>query len=141
MSATGLKSIDHGLDIANIWLNEVTWELNWEDRERAYQALRAVLHALRDRLTVDEAAHLAAQLPLLLKGLYFDGWHPAHKPVKERTRDEFLAHVRKAFEFDEKADPEQITRAVFAVIASHVTAGEIEDVKHVLPVEIRDLWP
>jgi uncharacterized protein (DUF2267 family) len=141
MSTTGLKSLDRGLESTNIWLNEMMKLLDWDSRERAYHGLRAVLHALRDRLTVDETAHLAAQLPMFLKALYYDGWHPAHKPVKERSKEEFLEHVRKAFEFDATADPEEITRAVFTVIANHVTAGEIDDVKHVLPAEIRELWP
>lgn len=141
MTATGLKSIDRGLEITNIWLKEMMEELGWNDRERAFHGMRAVLHALRDRLTIEETAHLAAQLPLLLRGIYYEGWHPAHKPLKERSKEEFLAHIRKAFEFDETADPEEITRAVFKVMARHVTAGEIEDVKHVLPAEIRELWP
>jgi uncharacterized protein (DUF2267 family) len=140
MSA-GLKSLDRGLEATNIWLKDLMQELGWDDRERAYHGLRAVLHALRDRLTVDESAHLAAQLPLLLKGLFYDGWHPAHKPLKERSKAEFLAHIREAFRFDETVDPEQVTRAVFTVIAAHVTGGEIADVKQVLPAEIRELWP
>jgi uncharacterized protein (DUF2267 family) len=141
MSTTGLKSLDRGLESTNIWLNEMMKLLNWDDRERAYRGFRAVLHALRDRLTVDETAHLAAQLPMFLKGLYYDGWHPAHKPVKERSKEQFLEHIHKQFEFELTADPEEITRAVFTVIANHVTAGEVDDVKHVLPAEIRELWP
>jgi uncharacterized protein (DUF2267 family) len=34
-----------------------------------------------------------------------------------------------------------MARAVFTVLARRVTEGEIEDVKHVLPAEIRSLWP
>lgn len=141
MTTTGLKTFDHAVESANIWLNEMMRRLGWDDRHRAYHGMRAVLHALRDRLTVDEAAHLGAQLPMLIRGFYYDGWHPAHKPVKERSKEEFLAHIRKAFEFDPDADPEEVTRAVFAVLANHVTSGEIEDIKHMLPAEVRDLWP
>lgn len=140
MSTTGLRSFDHAVEITNVWLNEIMNELGWEDRHRAYYGLRAVLHALRDRLTVNEAAHLGAQLPLLIRGAYYEGWHPAHKPVKERTKGQFLAHIGDAFELDWEVDHEDVTRAVFKVIARHVTAGEIEDVKHMLPPEVRDLW-
>ena len=54
---------------------------------------RPVLHTLRDRLTVEEAAHLSAQLPLLIRVIYFEGWHPAHKPTKERFKEQFLDQI------------------------------------------------
>jgi uncharacterized protein (DUF2267 family) len=38
-------------------------------------------------------------------------------------------------------DSEEIVRAVFTMLANCVTDGEIEDVKFVLPADIRDLWP
>ena len=141
MAATGLKPFDSTLQTTHIWLDEIMQELAWKDRHKAYHALRTVLHTLRDRLPPDEAVHLGAQLPMLVRGFYYEGWHPANKPVKERTRDEFLVHVSDAFLFDTEADVFAITRAVFKVLAEHVTAGEIEDVKHVLPAGVRDLWP
>jgi uncharacterized protein (DUF2267 family) len=141
MTTTSLETFDSTLQTTNIWLNELMGELGYEDRHKAYHALRAVLHALRDRLPVNEAVHLGAQLPMLVRGFYYEGWHPANKPLKERTRDEFLVHITEAFLFDVDADSEQIVRAVFQVIARHVTAGEIDDVKHALPAGIRKLWP
>src|SRR5262249_44622070 len=121
----------------NIWLEE----LGWEDRRRAYQALRAVLHALRDRLTVAEVADLGAQLPLLIRGLYYEGWTPQEKSVKQRKREDFLAHIAATFRDHWEVYPEGVAWAVFKVLARHVSAGEIWDVLHVLPAEIRSLWP
>ncbi len=141
MSATGLKTFDSTLQTTNIWLNELMEELGWADRHKAYHALRAVLHTLRDRLPPDEAVHLGAQLPMLIRGFYYEGWHPANKPVKERSRDEFLSHITDEFLFDIDADSKQIVCAVFEVICNHVSAGEIEDVKHALPSGVRELWP
>jgi uncharacterized protein (DUF2267 family) len=141
MSATGLETFDSTLQTTNIWLDELMNEMKWKDRHRAYHALRAVLQALRDRLPVDEAAHLSAQMPLLVRGIFFEGWHPAGKPLKERSREEFLAHMEKAYAFDIKADVEGIARAVFGLLDRHVTAGEIDDVKQALPLPIRKLWP
>lgn len=141
MSATGLDSFDTSVQTANVWLKELMTELGWEDRHKAYHAMRVVLHALRDRLPVDEAVQLAAQLPMLVRGFYYEGWHPHGKPVKERPRDEFLAHVTDGFLFDPEADSEQIARAVFAVLARHVSQGEVEDVKSTLPAGVRQLWP
>lgn len=125
----------------NAWLKELMEELDWQDRHRAYRALRAVLHALRDRLTVEETADLGAQLPMLIRGLYYEGWTPSGKPVKERKREDFLAHIEAAFRDDPAIFPEAVAGAVFKVLQRHVSAGEIGDVKQILPVQIRALWP
>jgi uncharacterized protein (DUF2267 family) len=104
-------------------------------------ALRSTLHALRDRLTVEEVAQLGAQLPMLIRGFYYEGWDSTRKPLKLRDREEFLSIVDEEFRTRDTLNPELIARAVFRVLANRVAAGEIEDVKHVLPEEIRDLGP
>ena len=76
MSSTGLEVFDETVHKTNIWLKEIAQVLG-PDRHRAYNALRAVLHCLRDRLTVDEAAQLGDQLPMLVRGIYYEAWHPA----------------------------------------------------------------
>jgi uncharacterized protein (DUF2267 family) len=111
------------------------------DRHRAYQALRAVLHCLRDRLTVDEAAQLGDQLPMLVRGIYYEAWHPAGKPEKIRSREEFLAKIHTHLPKARSINPENAARAVFQVLEKHVTAGEISDVMRTLPQDIRELWP
>jgi uncharacterized protein (DUF2267 family) len=141
MSATGLEVFDTTLQRTHSWLKDLMLVLGWQDRHKAYQALRATLHALRDRLTVEETAHLGAQLPMLIRGFYYEGWDPTGKPVKARHRDQFLDRIRQHFRDDAEVDPELVAAAVFMVLASRVTEGEIEDVLHVLPAEIRDLWP
>jgi uncharacterized protein (DUF2267 family) len=141
MSQTGLAAFDSTVQTTNTWLHELMEELGLPDRQRAYHALRAVLHTLRDRLTVNEVAALAAQLPLLLRGVYYEGWHPAGKPLKQHHKSEFLAHLAEDFRSGPPVDPEEVARAVFRVVARHVTAGEVEGVKYILPGEIRGLWP
>lgn len=141
MSATGLEVFDRTLQATNIWLDDILQELDWSDRQKAYHALRVVLHTLRDRLPVDDAAHFAAQLPMLVRGMYYEGWRPAVVPVNERSRDEFLAHITDAFLFDVYADSKEIVTAVLSVIARHVSEGEIHKVQSVLPESIRRLWP
>jgi uncharacterized protein (DUF2267 family) len=115
-------------------------ELHWHDRRKAYLAMRATLHALRDRLTVEEVAQLAAQLPMLIRGFYYEGWDPTGKPLKIRDKEEFLGLVEQELRGSERIDPERVARAVFKVLSDRVTEGEIEDVKHLLPAEIRELW-
>ena len=132
------KTVSKGND----WLTELGYELGEQNVHLTLFALRSVLHALRDRLPPDEAVHLAAQMPLIIKGLYFDGWHPGATPVRARTKEEFLALIKKRLQRGIPApDPERVTRAVFKLIAQRVSQGEIRDVCRMLPAEIAELWP
>jgi uncharacterized protein (DUF2267 family) len=141
MSATGLSVFDTTVQKTNLWLKDLMQVLGWGQKQKAYDALRAVLHALRDRLTVNEVAHLGAQLPMLIRGIYYEGWDPANKPESVRHKDEFLDKIRQRFRVDDDIDPEQVARAVFTVLENRVTEGEIQDVESVLPAELRELWP
>jgi len=141
MSLTAIGPIESSVHTTNTWLKELMDELGWDDRHRAYRALAAVLHALRDRLSVAEAADLGAQLPMLIRGLYYEGWTPKGKPIKERKREDFLAHIAAAFPGSPDTYPEAIAWAVFKVLERRVSAGEIHDILHVLPAGIRSLWP
>lgn len=141
MSATGLAAFDSTIQTTHVWLNDIGEEMGWErDAHRAYHALRVVLHALRDRLPPGEAADLAAQLPLLVRGVYYEGWHPAGKPVKTRSLDEFLAPVEAAFRDDPQTPPAEVARVVFRVLTRRVSFGEIQDVIGNLPADVQDLW-
>jgi uncharacterized protein (DUF2267 family) len=142
MTSTGLDVFDTTLHKTNAWLNELRTELLTEDRHLAYLALRATLHALRDRLPTAEVAHLGAQLPMLIRGLYYEGWNPKSRPLKLRRKEEFLARIAEELQrVDDAVDPELLAEAVFAVLARRITEGEIEDVKGILPSAIRELWP
>jgi uncharacterized protein (DUF2267 family) len=140
MSLTGLSAFDSTLQTTNVWLKDLSESMGWSDRHKAYYALRAVLHVLRDHLTIDEVVTLGAQLPLLVRGFYYEGWHPADKPLKDRHKAGFLARVTEQFRADPEVESESVTRAVFAVLTRHLTAGEVEGIKRALPHEIRTLW-
>ncbi len=88
--STGLDTFDKTVQESNLWLKDVMERLNTNDRHHAYSTLRAVLHALRDRIGPESAAHLGAQLPMLLRGLFYEGWDPTGKPTKERHEAAFL---------------------------------------------------
>lgn len=140
MASTTIGSFENTIHKTNVWLKDVMEELGWDSHERAYHALRAVLHALRDRLSTEEVADLSAQLPMLVRGFYYDGWSPNRGTVSERHKEQFLAHVDEAFRDDMTVTSEEVARAVFRVISKHVSGGEIADIKHTLPQEIRELW-
>jgi len=138
MTDTTLPVFEHTLVLTNEWLDDVAAALGTDDQHRAYQALRATLHALRDRVTPEEVAQLGAQLPLLLRGSYYEGWHPAHKPLKERHVEQFLGHVQVDVP---GGDAEEIVRAVFGVLSARISDGEVEDLVNMLPAGVRALWP
>lgn len=140
MSMTGLPVFDKTLQTTNIWLNEISEGIGL-DRQCAYHALKAVLHALRDRLLIDESAHLSAQLPILVRGIYFDGWNPGHAPNRERAMELFLNHVEEGLRDIRSIDPEAVCRTVFATLERHISKGELEDIKDGLPKGVRQLWP
>jgi uncharacterized protein (DUF2267 family) len=141
MSTTGLDVFDTTVQKTNNWLHDLTQILQWPDKHKAYLALRTTLHALRDRLTIEEVAQLGAQLPMLVRGFYYEGWDPTGKPEKLRHKEQFLARIEQQFQDDESVDPEVVARGVFFVLSHRVSDGEIADVKHILPAELRSLWP
>ncbi len=122
-----------------IWLNEISERLEASE-EQAYQALRAVLMSLRDRIGTDNAAHLSAQLPVLIRGIFYDGFHPSETPSRERTREAFMAKVHGAVT-NLDVDSEQAARAVFEVLVRHIEPQEVEKLAGMFPAEMRDLWP
>lgn len=140
MTVQTLNAFERTIETTHAWLNDLMERLGWDDNQRAYIAMRGVLHALRDRLSVDDASHLAAQLPMLVRGFYYEGHHPAGKPLADRKKAEFLAHVAAECP-DENEDGGHVTQAVFEVLANRISPGETEKIKGALPAEIRALWP
>jgi uncharacterized protein (DUF2267 family) len=140
MTTTGLEVFDKTVQTTNIWLKEIGEQIG-PDRQRCYQALRAVLFSLRDRLTPDEAAHLAAQLPMLVRGIYYEGYRPAGKPERIRSRDEFLEKIDTHLQQTRTLGADEAVRAVFKVLDHYLDPGEMAEVKQALPHEIRALFP
>ena len=140
MSALGLKIIDESVQAANVWINDVNDRTGWDHKQRAYRLLRVVLHVIRDHLSVDEAAQLGAQLPIMIRGIYYEGWNPSKTPVAERSREGIIARVQEAFDSDPLGDAPEAIAAVMAVLDAHVSAGEMADVKNAFSKEIRELF-
>jgi uncharacterized protein (DUF2267 family) len=122
------------------WINDLMRRLGWQDRDRAYLALTAGLHALRDCLQKDEAVYLGAHLPVLLRGLYYEGWHPASRPAA-KDRSVFLGRIHDGLHRDPGVDPEQVARAIFSLLTARLPAAEVEDAKAATPRGLHNLWP
>jgi len=140
MSATGLEVFDKTLQTTNTWLNEMMEELG-PDRHLAWHVLGAVLRALRDRLPMELSVHLGAQLPLLVRGLYYDQWRPREQPVKLRSREEFFARAEQDLKNIRPVNVETAVRCVFKVLTHYLDPGQLEHVRNALPQDVQTLWP
>jgi uncharacterized protein (DUF2267 family) len=140
MTTTGIDSIDKTLHKTNEWLAGISAALEVDDRKVSYTALRAVLHALRDRLPLASVVGLAAQLPMLVRGIYYDGWQPEKGPAHVRSVDEFLGLIERDLPPGMHLDAEDAARAVFRVMDVHLDANETVKIIHLLPRPIQDLW-
>jgi uncharacterized protein (DUF2267 family) len=140
MSATGLDVFDKTLQTTHIWLDEIMRDLG-PDRQVAWRALGAVLRAVRDRVPTDLAAHLGAQLPLLVRGAYYDQWQPSREPERYRDVDEFVKRIGAELSDIRPVNPQGAAQAVFRTLGRHVTAGQAHKVRDALPEDIRRLWP
>jgi len=135
-----ISDLNSAVQAAEDWIDDLMRRLGWQDRERVYLALLATLHSLRDCLTRDEAVYIGAQLPTLLRGLYYEGWHPSARPAT-RSRSAFLERIHDGVHRDPSVDTEQVARAVFALLAARLPAAEIEDAKAATPSVLHNLWP
>ncbi len=140
MSATGLEVFDKTLQTTNIWLKEICEEIG-PDRQIAWHVLGAGLRTLRDRLEPDLAAHLAAELPLVVRGAYYDRYRPSEQPRLIHSRDEFVKCMEADLRNIRPVDPDQALRCVLRVLNRHVPRGQIDKVRASLPADIREMWP
>lgn len=137
MTRTGVDSLDRSIDKTNAWLADVAAKFGTEDRRLAYRVTRSWLHTLRDRLPVTIAAHVAAQLPELLRGVFYEGWNPSKVPVKY-SKDEYIARFAR----DAQVHHDEVARSgrlVTSAMRRHISAGAIDEALGALPADIRRL--
>ena len=139
MSANGLEVFDKTLETTHIWLKEIMADLG-PDRHVAWKVLSVVLHKLRDRLPLGLAAHLGCQLPLLIRGVYYDQFEPAKLPTQCDNREQFVAEVAEWLTDTRPVDPDLAVRSVFGVLSRHVSEGQIAKVREALPRDLRQSW-
>ena len=141
MSAQGLEVLDHSVQTAHEWINELAERLDWTSKRSALRLLRTTLQHVRDHLSADELAQFSAQLPLLIRGMFFEGWVPKKTPIKERGAAEFIEAIEAQIGTTEEYRGGKDIRAVFDLLNARLSRGEIEDVRACLSEPIRALWP
>lgn len=130
----------------NTFVHNLAKDLDHQDEiGRTGMILRAVLHSLRERITISESLHLLSQLPMFLKAIYVDNWKYLEKPLRLNTKQDFISEVeehQKQFgeqEFNWKKSTEEIIRIVFKSLDTYVSQGEFQDITDQLPKDLKDL--
>jgi uncharacterized protein (DUF2267 family) len=139
MSLRSVDSVERSVHKTNEWVKAMAAELGTDDREEAWRLLRVDLQVLRDELNVDEAAQLAAQLPMVLRGAFWEGFDPGHQPAKLRKREDFLGRIAQLGQLNDLTDAALAAVATTRVLSEHITEGELDDVFAQLPGEVRDV--
>jgi uncharacterized protein (DUF2267 family) len=139
MSANGLDVFDRTIQTTNLWLDEVMLDIV-EDRQTAWRVLGVVMRKLRDRLPVDLAAHLGAELPLLVRGAYYDQFEPAKLPVRINSIEEFCLEVEILLHDGRPVDPRLAVGSVFALLSRQIAEGQVAELQHALPKSIHEFW-
>ena len=132
--------VAHAVQSMQEWLKELKDRGELANEAAAYKVLRAVLHQLRDRLTLEEVVDLSAQMPLMVRGLYFEHWRPHKVPRKIRSKAAFLDELSSKI-LPHTFPVEWAVTTVFGLLARHCDSGEIANVKGQLPDDIKELWP
>jgi uncharacterized protein (DUF2267 family) len=140
MATTGLEVFDKTLHTTNLWLDEINAEIG-PDRHLAWHVLGAVLRSIRDEMQVEQSAHFGAQLPLLIRGAYYDQYRPAAQPAAARSHDDFIARIQQDMDGSRPVNVQQAATAVMRTLNRHVTQGQVRKVRDSLPKGVRAMWP
>jgi uncharacterized protein (DUF2267 family) len=141
MSTQGLEVIDHTVQLTHEWINELRERLGWDSSRDALRLLRVTLAQIREHIGHEEMAQFSAQMPLLIRGMFFEGWQPAHTPLRDRNLWHFIDAIEAQFSGVHDWRGVQDIQAVFKTLEHKISEGEIRDVKAGLPQAIRALWP
>ncbi|MBD3665410.1 DUF2267 domain-containing protein [Sulfitobacter sp. TSTF-M16] len=141
MTAQGLEVIDQSVYLTHEWINELAGRLDWSSKRSALRLMRVTLHRIRDHLLVDEVAQFSAQLPVMIRGFFFESWVPKDTPIKERHAEDFIAFIRHQMGETAEYRGQDDIKCVFDLLNARISRGEVEDIRASLPQDLRDLWP
>jgi uncharacterized protein (DUF2267 family) len=137
MMTTGSDLFEHATQTARAWVHDVADELRTDNPDLAYRLLRVWLHTLRDRLPVRASADFAAQLPELLRGVYYEGWEPGKVPVKYGP-DEYLLRFAHQAHLP-LADVPVVSAAISRALDTRLSPGLLRSTLARLPVPVREV--
>ncbi len=140
MSSPFNKYTAHG----NQFLSQLADELNMpNDKERALRMLKSVLHSLRNRISPEESSQFFAQLPMMIKAIYVDGWQIGKHQKRISNFDEFVSEVYelgggyKGITFGDRMEAERAIQSVLKVLKQYISEGEFNDVLVSMPAKLQ----
>lgn len=124
------------------WLYDIEEACGWDegDQKKALGVLRAVLHQLRDLFPIESAAHFSAQLPLFIRGLFFESWVPGKEPSRIRKKEDFLEAVYQSIQVYNEPDIEKVVKNVLYVIFQKIDPLEKEKIIKIVPDGLKELF-
>ncbi len=137
MANTGIRRLDDSMQKTNELLHKIDDKLGWDDMNKTYSATRAVLQATRDRLQPEEATDFASQLPMVLSGVFYEGYKISDKPLKI-GKEQYIQTIRENMT-NQADDPERIAKVVLSVIGDKISPGQITDMMSNMPKDIQSL--
>jgi uncharacterized protein (DUF2267 family) len=137
---SGIDLVDRSNEKTYAWLNDLAAEMGASERHEAYRVLRAFLQLVRDRITVDEGAQLAAQLPHFLRGLFYEDWRPRHVPETYRDHDTFLRLLADRAQLAGETQASIAAEAAAKVMRRHIDEGQFAHVLAMLPDALEPLF-
>lgn len=131
--------LDQTTQKANLWLEDMAAELGVTS-DRAYEALTATLHVIRDCLPPDSALRFADQLPPAFRGAYLDGWMRRAEPACWESPEEFVHALQTQLPIDFPVEADAVAQAVIEAMLSHMACSEVAKMVAHMPEPIRVLW-
>lgn len=98
------------------------------------------MHTLRERLPIEELFHLSAQLPLLIRGVFFEGYNPSNKPTKIKNRQKFFDVVSDNYGKSTETNSAEVTQAVLRVLYKRAGFAQMDIIRDLLPLDLRELF-
>lgn len=141
--ATNISSLDRAVQTAVLWLNDIQTELGWENREAVYKTAKAVLQTIRDRLPYTELFHFSSNLPMVFKGMLFDGYDPQEaNKAKMKTVQDFYDQIQIHYDPTESdiISGQQAAFGVINVLFNRIGEGEMRKVADNMPLKIKPLF-
>lgn len=130
-------AFEHALHTSDEWLRSVAQEFDTDDLAFVQRTVRAWLHGLRDELSVNSCAHFAAQLPELLRGVYYEGWDPSRVPV-EHDLDAYVARFAREAQV-RPTEVRHVAAVVTAGLRRNLSAEQLAVAFEQLPAPLREL--
>jgi uncharacterized protein (DUF2267 family) len=117
-----------------------------ENTLQAQRILRTVLHGIRDALPPAEALAFMSQLPVIIKGIFVEGWKIS-QPHRFKKPGEFAAYIRSLSgnaagrDFGTDQELEGKIKEVFHLLdEEYFSDGQVDRLKNVLPEHLRTLF-